>query len=400
MRWTYRCSECGTRYPISPEVMVCPACSADRRPGQPYRGILEVQWEDDTPDRSASTAMATAVTGGDTDAALPFAPRFFPPIPVGNTPLWHPRRLRDELGLPHLTLKDDTVNPTKSFKDRASRVVAACARRFGIPRVVVASTGNAASSMAGVGAAAGVEVVVFVPRHAPKAKLIQCLQYGARVNRVDGSYTDAVNASLDYVARHGGLSRNTGYNPLTIEGKKSAAFEIVNQLGAPPDHLFVPTGDGVILAGLYKGFADLIKLGITQRMPTIHAVQAAGSAAIAHALTAAPTGDRLPPFTPIAADTLADSISVDVPAAGYYVVRQLIAYKGRVHVVTDEEILAAQALLSRTSGLFAEPAAAASVAGLIAARTTLDPNETIVLMITGSGLKDIENAAKGVDAPL
>jgi threonine synthase len=236
---------------------------------------------------------------------------------------------------------------------------------------------------------------------------------------VAGGYTEAVTRSREHTRRHGGINRNTAYNPLTIEGKKTAAVEIAVQMscagvvdisggagpdnggGAPfavPDYVFVPTGDGVILSGLYKGFRDLTRLGFTNRVPVMVAVQAAGSAAIAHALERRRGGaDRETLFQEYRAETAADSISVDVPAAGYYAVEQLMHHGGRTVVVNDDEILQAQHRLARLTGLFAEPAAAAALAGLERMRREIPEEATVVLVVTGSGLKDIDAAARLVD---
>jgi threonine synthase len=216
-------------------------------------------------------------------------------------------RLRAELGAPRLFLKDDTCNPSGSFKDRASYLVAAFARKHGIHEIALASTGNAASSMACVGAAAGLSITVYLPKAAPAAKRVQVLQYGARLVEVEGTYDQAFDESLDYSVRTGVLSRNTAYNPLTIEGKKTAAYEMARDLGkacgkdwAAPDHVFVPTGDGVILAGVIKGFEELLALGRIDRLPVFWAAQAEGSSAIVRALA---TGG----FEPRPSSTLADS---------------------------------------------------------------------------------------------
>ncbi|MFW5786517.1 MAG: threonine synthase, partial [bacterium] len=279
MRFSYRCTECDRPFEITPDLMVCPSCAGMQERDTPLRGLLEVEIDVD-----GRTAPSPPFPWP--GELLPVEAAHFPAIPVGNTPLWEPDRLRHDLGLPRLYLKDDTLNPTGSLKDRASVLVAAFARKHGIARVTVASTGNAASSMAGIGAAAGLAVTIFVPENPPRAKLIQCLQYGAEVRRVDGPYDLAYRRSFDHVREHGGLNRNTGYNPLTIEGKKTAALEIFAQLGRMPDHVFVPVGDGVILCGIYKGFRDLVKLGFARTVPTVWAVQAEGSSAISRAVAA------------------------------------------------------------------------------------------------------------------
>jgi len=406
-RWFYRCPSCGATYSIEPGRYLCDACSSAQKPDEPLRGVLECAWEGDAPARGC--------------IPLPVEAAFFPPVPVGQTPLWAPVRVRAELGMPHLYLKDDTCNPSGSYKDRASWLVAAFARKFGIEEIVLASTGNAASSMSCVGAASGIKIKVYVPKSAPIAKRVQILQYGAELIEVDGTYDLAFDQSLAYSKATGMLSRNTAYNPLTIEGKKTASFEIARDLAAAeraqtasgdsgalslegakagaeastapsylaPDHVFVPTGDGVIIAGVIRGFEDLLKLGWIERMPTVWAAQAEGSSSIARALE---TGV----FETRPSSTIADSISVDVPRNGYFALAKLRAHNGRAVTVSDSEILSAQRELSRGSGLFAEPSSACAYAGFLKARAALDPNSRIVVMLTGNGLKDIASAAKAV----
>lgn len=376
MEFFYRCSECGKNFEMSPDRMVCPSCNDKQEPVRPIRGILEVVPEGE---HGKSPGL---------DSLICVEKKYFPPIPVGNTPLWEPERLRKAAGFPRLFLKDDTANPTGSLKDRASFLVAAFARKHHIKNVVVASTGNAASSMAGVGAAAGLEVTIFMPAGAPKAKQIQALQYGAEVELVDGTYDEAFELALEYRDKPDFISRNTAFNPLTIEGKKTAALEIFSQLGRIPDRVYVPTGDGVIISGVLKGFEDLMKAGMTEAMPRVVAAQAEGSSAIARALGKSDFGD------PVSSTTLADSISVDVPRGGYYALRKLKQHGGGAVVVSDDEILEAQHELASLSGLFAEPAAAAAYAGFKAEKANISPEEMVVLLITGSGLKDIDAAAR------
>lgn len=321
---------------------------------------------------------------------LPVPPEFFPNIPVGNTPLWAPERLRRFTGYPNLYLKDDTGEPTFSYKDRASYLVAGFCRQHGIFEVAVASTGNAAASMAGIGAASGLSITIFVPSNAPKAKLVQCLQYGARVIPVAGNYDDAFAMSLEYTGVTKSISRNTAYNPLTIEGKKTAAIEVYRQLGYAPDYVFIPTGDGVILAGIYKGFRDLKQFGLIEKIPRMVAVQSEGSPNLYNAMESGGFSDHTP------SKTLADSISVDVPSCGYLAMQYLREYDGICIKVSDESILKAQFELSSTAGLFCEPSSAAAYAGFLTAKDeyNIDINSTVVLMITGNGLKDIEAASE------
>jgi len=401
VRWSYTCPSCGAEYPIEPGRYLCGSCSSHNVPGAPLGGVLECSFDPEEAKSEARRRGALPAARGAREAIpLPVEDEHFPPLPVGNTPLWAPSRLREKLGFPGLYLKDDTCEPSGSYKDRASFLVAAFAHKYNITEIALASTGNAASSMACVGAATGIKVTVFLPASAPAAKRVQVLQYGAELREIDGSYDLAFDASLDYSRETGVLSRNTAYNPLTIEGKKTAAFEIVRELRRPsegaarvPDHVFVPTGDGVILCGLIKGFEDLVAIGEAESMPTFWAAQAQGSSAIVRALETGGIEAR-------PSDTLADSISVDAPRNGILALAKLRKHRGLGVAVSDEEILEAQRLSSSRAGLFVEPSSACALAAFMKARPQLGKTETAVVMMTGSGLKDIKNAAKAVGAAI
>ena len=365
--------------------MLCPECSSTHKSGQPLNGVLEVE-------------LSGTLESNDPLEFLPVEGQYFPAIPVGNTPLWQPENLQKKYGFPELYLKDDGVNPTGSLKDRASFLVAAFARKHGIREVVVASTGNAGSSMAGVGAAAGLKVKLFLPKTAPPAKMIQALQYGADLVLADKNYDQAFSLSLEYSKRRGGMNRNTAYNPMTIEGKKTVSIEIFKQLKKAPDHVFVSVGDGVIMSGVYKGFRDLLQLGRIDKIPVVHAVQASGSDAICRAMESGDfDGQAESPVR--AAKTVADSISVDTPSNGHLALKNLKAFGGHCFTVTDEEILCAQKELSSTCGLFSEPAAATAYAGFLKQKAALDSNETCVVLLTGNGLKDINSATAKIVVP-
>jgi threonine synthase len=365
--------------------MLCPECSSTHKSGQPLNGVLEVE-------------LSGTLESNDPLEFLPVEGQYFPAIPVGNTPLWQPEKLQKIYGFPELYLKDDGVNPTGSLKDRASFLVAAFARKHGIREVVVASTGNAGSSMAGVGAAAGLKVKLFLPKTAPQAKMIQALQYGADLVLADKNYDQAFSLSLEYSKRRGGMNRNTAYNPMTIEGKKTVSIEIFKQLKKAPDHVFVSVGDGVIMSGVYKGFRDLLQLGRIDKIPVVHAVQASGSDAICRAMESGDfDGQAESPVR--AAKTVADSISVDTPSNGHLALKNLKAFGGHCFRVTDEEILSAQKELSSTCGLFSEPAAATAYAGFLKQKAALDSNETCVVLLTGNGLKDINSATAKIVVP-
>ncbi|MEE4166105.1 MAG: threonine synthase [Desulfocapsaceae bacterium] len=378
--FNYRCTICSATYDIKPEYTVCPRCSVDQQADQPLHGVLEVELNGTGPEPFITSDL------------LPVEPEYFPPIPVGNTPLWEPRIIRTQSGFKNLYIKDDGSNPTSSFKDRASYLVSAAARKFNIEDITLASTGNAGSSMAGVGAAAGQRITLFLPKSAPSAKLVQALQYGARVFRVNGNYDKAYDLSLAFSRERGGINRNTAYNPLTIEGKKTVSLELFQQLGRAPDVVFVSVGDGCILAGVYKGFKDLMQLGYIPTVPKIIGVQAQTSSALTRAFQ---TGI----FENLPTSTVADSICVDVPRNGVHALSMLKTFNGQMMTVTDSQILEAQSFLSSTAGLFTEPAGAAAFAGFQKAKVELDPDSRVVVLTTGNGLKDTASAALGIDVP-
>lgn len=428
-RFTYRCSLCQAEYGSEEELYVC------RQDG----GNLDVLLDLETIGRSLS---AEDLSGSPERSIW----RYLPLLPVGDpghagsplrtvgwTPLLRAGRLGAELGLGKLWLKDDGRNPTASLKDRASAVVVARAQQIGAGTVVTASTGNAGAALAGMAAAAGVPAVILAPKSAPPAKVAQLQIYGAAVYLVEGSYDQAFDLSLQAAERYGWYCRNTGYNPFTAEGKKTAAFEICEQLamaqgGVPraaggdqaqvaqggqseagrqrpgaapqptaragrwpaPEAVFVSVGDGNILTGLHKGFTDLLELGWIERLPRLYGVQSTGSAAVANAFKA-----EASTIEPVRADTLADSIAVDLPRDGLRALRAARQTGGMILAVDDSAILSAIVRLG-LEAVFAEPAGAASYAGLEeAVRLGLvDQDETIVVVVTGSGLKDVPAAMR------
>ncbi len=326
---------------------------------------------------------------------------------AGNTPVFAPERLSKQLGMDWLWIKDESRNPTASFKDRASAIVVGRAREIGADVVVTASTGNAGAALAGMSAAVGQKAVIFAPRTAPPAKVAQLLVFGARVILVDGTYDDAFDLTIQASQEFGWYCRNTGYNPFTAEGKKTAALEIwewmmdVSIAGAAGifDRLcaFVSVGDGNIISGIHKGFKDLHDLGWLEKIPRIFGVQAEGSAAIANAFA---SGNET--IVPVKATTLADSISVDLPRDGVRAVRAARQTGGGYVVVSDDQILQAIAELG-VVGIFAEPAGATSYAGLAQAlqQGLVDPSDPVLVINTGSGLKDVKAAMQAVkDAPI
>ena len=390
------CTECGTSYREAEVQLVCPACARRQEPGGAIRGVLEVVL-DALPSRWPAAPASSA------EFLCAFLPvpssEFFPPLPVGGTPLLEVPGLRRALGIKRLWVKDDTRNPSGSTKDRASFLVVAKAREYGCKTVAAASTGNAATALACLAAASGVHAVLFVPASAPEAKLVQMLCYGALVLPVEGTYDDAFELCLAACREFGWYNRNTALNPFTIEGKKTAALEIAAGLAPEcPDVVLVPTGDGVILSGIAKGFSDLRRCGLIQRMPRLIAVQPAGSAAIVHAL-----GKGADTITPVAnASSVADSLTVQAPRNALQCLRVVRASGGGGVAVSDGAILGAIAELARLTGVFAEPAGAAVLPGLRAAleQGMVTRDERVVLLVTGAGLKDVPAASRAVERPV
>ena len=323
------------------------------------------------------------------DAALPA-------LSVGWTPLTAAAPLARHLGVRTLFLKDDGRNATGSLKDRASSVGVVKAREKRRRIIACASTGNAASSCAGMAASMGMRSVIFLPERAPEPKVTQLLIFGATVFRVRGSYEDAFQVCQQACERWGWYNRNSGINPYLVEGKKTVGLEIGEQLGwEPPDWVAVSVGDGCTIAGVWKAFREMKTLGLTERTPRLLGVQAEGAAPIA---TAFRTGE---PMRPIEPHTLADSIAVGVPRNWKKAVLAVAESGGAMMNVSDEEILEAMRTTGRLTGIFAEPAAATAVAGLgrAVAEGVVGRRASVVAVITGNGLKDVESARTAVAQP-
>jgi len=320
---------------------------------------------------------------------------------AGWTPMFSPVSLAEKLNLKSLWIKDESRNPTASFKDRASAILVARAQEIDAEVIVTASTGNAGAALAGMAAAVGHKAVIFAPKTAPPAKVAQLLIYGAKVLLVDGNYDAAFDLSIRAADEFGWYCRNTGYNPFTAEGKKTAAFEIWEQLRLSKSSqrlsVFVSVGDGNIISGLHKGFKDLHAIGLLEVLPRIYGIQSEGSAAIANAFNAGTEEIK-----PVSATTLADSISVDLPRDGLRALRAATQTGGAYITVPDHEIIAAIAELGKV-GIFAEPAGSTSYAGLVKAvrEGIIEPDDPVVVLNTGSGLKDVRAAMQAAgEAPI
>lgn len=393
----YQCSICGKEYQPGEVTYTCPDDN----------GILDVLLDYQDLENKTTDELILK----DENSLW----RYFPLIPVKNligegttlrsagwTPIYSPPQLKRNLGVKQLWVKDESSNPTASFKDRASAVLVARAKEIGAEVIVTASTGNAGAALAGMAAGVEQESVIFAPKTAPQAKIAQLLIYGARVILVDDNYDAAYQLSLEATEEFGWYNRNTGYNPFTAEGKKTAAYEIweqvllTNQLDKPLC-VFVSVGDGNIISGIHKGFKDLYRIGQIKHIPRIFGCQSTGSAAIYNAYK---SGNE--EIKPVSATTMADSISVNMPSDGLRALRAATQTDGAYVAVEDEKILEAIADLGEV-GIFSEPAGATSLAGLKQALADglVKEDEPILVLNTGSGLKDVKAAMQAVgEAPV
>jgi len=386
-----KCVFCGgvysTRVPYT-----CPACG--------ITGILDVQY--DYPAIALritrrSLARRPDYTHWRYRELLPIREdAVLPRLSVGWTPVVQAESLAHQFRLRKLYLKDDGRNPTGSTKDRASSLGVVKARENREKIIACASTGNAASSLAGMAASLGLKSIIFVPERAPEPKVNQLLIFGATVLRVRGSYEDAFQLCQRSCERWGWYNRNSAINPYLMEGKKTAGLEICEQLGwKVPDWVAVSVGDGCTLAGVWKGFQETKTLGLVECAPRMLGVQAAGAAPVTAAFS---SGEPLRPVTP---QTIADSIAVGVPRNWKKAVLAVQASGGSMINVQDDEILEAMRCTGRLSGIFAEPAAAAAVAGVRRAVEDglIKHSASVLALITGNGLKDIRSAQSAVTKP-
>jgi len=418
-----KCTICGAEYGRDEVEYVCPKHGDD--------GILDVVYDYDsirrhlTPDQLPdypSIWRYLPLLPVDAEATLRLA-EGAPLGSVGWTPLYSAPRLGARLGLNHLWVKDDGRQPTASFKDRASAIAVVKTRELGYEMVTTASTGNAAAALSGLCAAVQQPNVIFVPRTAPQAKVAQLLAYGSTVLLVDGTYDQAFELCLEAARAFGWYNRNTAYNPYMSEGKKTAAYEICEQLGqqaphavegsvtahqAPhavegsvtahpraPDAILIPVGDGCIIGGIHKGLRDLVALGWIEQMPRLIGVQATGSSPLVDAWERGLEGWEM---EPVEAHSIADSIVAGLPRDRIKALRAVRDTGGAFIRVDDEEILAAIPALAQGCGVFAEPAAAAAYAGLVraVAQGLVPSGDRVVVLATGSGLKDVASAMKAV----
>ena len=382
MKFKYICNDCGAEYESDTIHYTCPKCAKKNKEGVFSYGNLNVELD---PEELKKLGTKRNLKPMD---FLPFALKSPDAYKVGSTPFIKPTRIAKSLGLKNLHFKLDSQLISGSFKDRASIAVVAQAQHFKEKKIALASTGNAGAAMSAIGAAYNLDIILFVPEKAPINKLMQSILYNAKVVPVQGTYDDAFALSLYYTEKFGGINRNTAYNPITIEGKKTVSIEMfLDNNKKPIDVVYVPVGDGCIISGVAKGFADLVKAGLIEKSPKIIAVQSTKSNAIFNAIE----NDDFSSLEK--ADTIADSISVCSPAAGRQATRYVKESGGYAIEVEDEDILKAQRELCSKAGVFVEPAAATAYAGLLKdldnLKSSMGADANVVCLFTGTGFKDM-----------
>lgn len=379
-----KCLICGKEYPADNR-FTCTDCG--------IQGILDVQYDyDSVLEHLKSNIGHRTFDHWRYRELLPVSPSIpFPHLHIGWTPVYDVPHLAKHLGISKLFLKDDGRNPTNSFKDRASSVGVMKAIEFGFGKIACASTGNAASSLAGLSAAVGLKSYIFVPKRAPEPKLTQLLIFGATVLRINGTYEQAFDLCGEACEKFGWYNRSSGINSYLVEGKKTAGLEIAEQLRENiPDWVVVSVGDGCTIGGIGKGLQEMKWLGFVDRVPRLLGVQAEGAKPIFDAFYSGK--DLIPSVT----NTIADSIAVGTPRNWRRAIQQVRLSHGKMITVSDEEILEAMRVTARLGGVFGEPAGVTGSAGLHKAihKGIVNPNESALVLITGNGLKDIQSAKK------
>ncbi|MBU9727982.1 threonine synthase [Diplocloster modestus] len=385
------CVRCGAEHEAVPNVTTCHKCG----------GILDIKYDYNHIKGHLTKEQLTERKDYSMWRYREFLPvgeeGNYPKLRVGWSPLYKADRLAEKIGIKTLYIKDDGINPTASMKDRASAMAVAKAYEAGADTIACSSTGNAASSLAGNAAAAGYKTFIFVPERAPKGKVSQLMIFGATVISVQGTYEDTFRLSAEAIDRWGWYNRNAAINPYLMEGKKTVALEIAEQLNFQmPDYVAISVGDGCSIAGVWKGLKDLHEAGFIDRLPKLISVQASGCYPINRAAR------TNMPLEPMEENTIADSIAVGVPRNPDKAVNAILESNGVTVEVSDDEILAAMRLLGRTCGVFGEPAGVTGTAGVKkAVELGLIPKgSSVVSIVTGNGLKDVNNAVKAAGEPI
>ncbi|HEY8364395.1 MAG TPA: threonine synthase [Haloplasmataceae bacterium] len=387
-----RCSKCGRIY--SEEVMYhCPVCGIS--------GTLEVVFDIDY----VKKEFTKEYLQNNEDYSIW---RYFPllplesfkgraPLHIGFSPLYKAKRLESLLNINNIYIKDEGRNPTASLKDRASCIGVAKAIELNKAVICAASTGNAASSLSGFAACMGLKNYIFVPKTIPEGKLAQLLIFGSKVILVDGDYDCAFDFCLEAVKHFGWYNRSCAINPYLVDGKKTVAFEILEQLNFQvPDKVIMSVGDGCSISGAWKGFKEFYELGLIDKLPVMVSVQAEKANPVNRCYR-----NHLREFDYIKPDTIADSISVGIPRNGYKALTALKESNGIAIDVSDDEILNAMRILARYTGVFGEPAGVTGFAGLLKLKeeNLIESNESVALIVSGNGLKDVKSATLAVKKP-
>ncbi len=389
-----QCINCGKTFEPVPGRYTCDVCGSSE-------GILDVVYDYDYIESNYGRSYFKRNKKYSIWRYEPFLPVEpegpKPGLRVGWSPIYKADALAKEIGLEALFIKDDGINPTGSLKDRASSVAVAKALEEKAQIICCSSTGNAASSLAGNAASAGLKTVIFVPERAPKGKVAQLKIFGSNVISVQGSYAETFRLSALAIKKYGWYDRNAAVNPYLVEGKKTVSLEICEQLDwKVPDWVVLSVGDGCTIAGAWKGFVDLYRTGFIKKLPKMAGVQALGCEPLTKAFH---SNERL---VPCLENTVADSIAVGVPRNPEKALRAVRESQGTFTSVSDEEIFAAMRLLGKTSGIFGEPAGVAGMAGLkkLVAEGVIGKGESVACVVTGNGLKDVNNAVKAAGEPV
>lgn len=399
LNYLYECSACGMQFSVD-EIerdfnYLCPLCGKAEK-NKPLTGVLKViygykviskelkksQFLNFTPGQFWKYPQLLPLdynTNGNSYSLKGLTESSLSNIATTASPI-----LNCKLNGSSILIFDDSRNPTLSYKDRASVLVASKAIQLGIKEISAASTGNAGSSLAGICSRLGLKAHIFVPERIPSGKRMQIQAFGAEIYLVKSDYDHVFDLCLDVSNSKGWYNRNTAYNPLTIEGKKTSVFDMFISLGGKlPEYIFVSVGDGVIIAGIYKGLFELKQLGWIKKYPKLIGVQAKGSNALVRFM-------KSKKFKYKPANTIADSISAGAPRNLYLAAEAIEMTKGMAIEVSDNKILNAQKLSALEFGLLVEPAASASFAGYLQliSKGVISRKDKVILMFTGNGLKD------------
>src|SRR5271155_2672161 len=388
------CKECKAEYALE-ALYVCERCFGPLEVaydhGRSQRDVAELRRRiQGGPQNIWRYADYLPLTGGPPGPSGRLASRVG--LPAGCTPLIRADRLAERLGLREVWVKNDAANPTHSFKDRVVSVAVTRARELGFETIACASTGNLANSVAAHGAALGMDSYVFIPANLEEQKILATGIYGTKLVGVDGSYDDVNRLCTELCAERDWAFVNINLRPYYAEGSKTLAFEIAEQLGWElPDRCIVPVASGSLFTKIAAGFQEWTELGLIENparpLPRMNGAQAEGCSPVARAFA-----DGHDVCRPVKPDTIAKSLAIGNPADGPYALDLARRTGGSVDAVSDEEIRAGIALLARTTGIFTETAGGVTTAVLskLAARGDIDPDERVVLVITGEGLKTLD----------